>query len=191
MNATRLHAMLLAVLAPVGFSAFGQAKFALTFTGTCFQTNAAGKIVSQAISDKTILQEVAQHAGITDVKTLGLVYHENGNAFGDTIDVINPTNGTVLDTLFGFYFGEAFDRMVLTNRNGAERRLDYVYTKQNDHSLGSALINKSAVSNRPGSARQIDGQMKWVVTLDAENPAVKICAGKFKTGKLLSFTNAP
>jgi len=194
MKTSRPLAALVVALGFVVTHALAQNEFPLTMRGTCFQTNAAGKIVSQVITEKTLLQEVAQNVGITNLKGLALVYHENGSSFGDTIDVINPTNGVVLDTLFGFYFGESFDRMVLTNSSGAEKRLDYVYTKQNTHSLGSALINKSAASNGngkgKGNARKIDGQMKWIVAPENNNGVVKICVAKFKTGPQLPFTGS-
>ncbi|HWI58226.1 MAG TPA: hypothetical protein VNZ22_13430, partial [Bacillota bacterium] len=162
------------------------------FRGTCSQVNAAGAIVSTPITDRTWLQEVAQKSGITDLRSIALVYHVHGNDLGDTIDVINPANGAVYGTLFGFYFGEDFGRQALTNSTGTQvRRLDYIYTDQNTHSLGAALVNKQYVTDRRGNTRlRVQGQMNYVVTSTDTTPT-KICTGTFTSGNPLIFTNAP
>src|SRR5437588_12315585 len=93
----------------------GQAMYPFTFNGTCYQTNSSGKIVSSKYTDQTMLQEIASSAGITDLSTLKLVYHEQGNSMGDTVDIINPQNGAVFDTRLGFYFCEVYRRTSLVD----------------------------------------------------------------------------
>ncbi len=166
--------------------------FQVTFHGTAATTNASGGFATKSISDKTWIKDIANTAGITNTGTLMVVYHIQGSSFGDTIDVINAKTGAVDDTLFGFYFGEAFGRMAVTNAAGnSVKRLDYIYTKQNDHSFGDALVTKTTVTNKNGTVKTtISGTMNYIITPDA-NGGLRICNGTFTTGKELSFTNSP
>src|SRR5258708_32438536 len=170
-------------------SALAQAEFQFTFRGLCFQTNGAGKIIAIPTTEKTILQALAAGAGITDLTSLALVYHVQGTAFGDTIDIVNPANGTVLDTVVGFYFGEGFGRMALTNGTGtAVKRLDYIYdTSLNLHSLGAGIVNKNYVTNHDGTVTtKIQGTMKYILTPTGSN-SLRVYNGTFRTGKQLAF----
>ncbi len=171
---------------------FAGPELSFTFKGTAWQTNASGQITSTPITEQTILKERAAAGGVTDLSTLAIVYHVQGNAMGDTIDIVNPSTGAVLDTVLGLYFGDAFGRMAFPNRSGTqERRIDYIYTDQNDHSLGNTLTlktyKKDAQGNRTISS--VSGQMNWLVVLGPNN--VKFCTGTFSTGKQLSVTNSP
>ena len=164
---------------------FAQYEYYFTFRGVCSQVSSSGNISTTSISDKTLLKDIAQAGGITDLRSVALVYHIGGNGLGDTVDVVNSANGQALDTVFGFYFGEAFGRQAVTNANGnVVRRLDYIYTKQNDHSLGSALVTKSTVTDKKGTNHVvIQGQIQYVVESTASQPA-KICSGTFTATKL-------
>src|SRR5215212_8759846 len=93
--------------------ALAQGRFPLSFRGTCYETNSSGSLALKRVTDKTWLQDAAQASGITDLKSLAIVYHTAGSSFGDTIDIIDAKTGVTKDTLFGFYFGEAFGRMAL------------------------------------------------------------------------------
>jgi hypothetical protein len=147
--------------------------------------------VLKRVTDKTWLQEAAQAAGNTDLKSLAIVYHIQGSSFGDTIDIIDAKTGVTQDTLFGFYFGEAFGRMALTNATGSTvRRLDYVYTKQNDHSLGDALIIKNVTTNKNSARITFQGTMNYLVT-PTGTAGLKVCNGTFTVGKEMFFTNSP
>jgi len=173
-------------------SASSQSMFQFTFRGTSYQTNGTGAIVAIPITHKTLRQDEAVAAGISDPNTLALVYHVNANAFGDTIDVINSANGNVVGTVFGFYFGEGFGRKALTNNVSWVKRVDYIYdTRQNLHSLGEGMVNKTYITNRNGTVRTtIQGQLKYLVPAQAGNP-LKIYTGTFITGAQLTFTNSP
>ena len=137
------------------------------------------------ITHKTLLNDAAQTAGV-DPGTLMLVYHIHGSDFGDTVDIITKS-GTVVDTLFGFYFGEAFGREAVTNSTGTVvKRLDYIYTKQNDHSLGDALVTKTSSPSKPGQP-QISGTMNWLIIPQGGPNPTKICNGTFSVGQELFF----
>jgi hypothetical protein len=175
-----------AILSQTQISAPAQGKF--IFRGTCVQTNATGGFRTVTITHETLLNEAAQAAGV-DPGTLTLVYHLHGTDFGDTVDIVNSSTGVVVDTLFGFYFGESFGRQAITNAAGnIVKRLDYIYTKQNDHSLGNALVTKTYSSNRP---TRISGTMNWVVT-PTGTKGTKICNGTFSVGPVpFFFINQP
>jgi hypothetical protein len=176
-------------------SIFGQAnvastpyEFLWTFRGSCYQTNAEGKILSTAVTEKTLLRDKAAAVGITDTSHMAVVYHVNGSSFGDTVDIVNVTNGAVLDTLFGYYFGEdqSLGRMALTNSMQTEvRRIDYIYTSQNSHSMGAAFTTKRYSTNHNGVVKtRIDGPIHWLVTPQG-NEGVKVYSGTFMIGKPL------
>jgi len=172
--------------------AFGQYLYYFTFRGVCSQVNSSGAISTTSISDKTLLRDISLAGGVTDLRSVALVYHIGGNGLGDTVDIVNSATGKPLDTVFGLYFGESFGRQAITNTNGkVVRRLDYVYTKQNDHSLGSALITKSTITDKKGTNHVvIQGQIQYVVESTASEPA-KICSGTFTATKPLVPTQSP
>jgi len=163
-------------------------EFLWSFRGYCYQTNEAGKIVTTPISEKTMLRDRAAAAGLTDLRNMAVVYHVNGSSFGDTVDIVTTTNGTVLDTLFGYYFGEDqnLGRIALTNSTGTEvRRIDYIYTSQNSHSMGATFTTKRYSTNRNGTVHvSISGPMSWIVTPEGTN-GQKVCNGTFSIGKPL------
>src|SRR5207249_6835171 len=100
MNANRLRAVFCLALALCSSRTQAQYLFYLTFRGISYQTNAAGNITATPITEQTWLQQAAAAGGITDLSTLAVVYHVNGNAtFGDTIEVVNSYYGSTYTTL--------------------------------------------------------------------------------------------
>ena len=87
-------------------SALAQYEFKWTFRGTCYETNSSGNVITTPITEQTILQEFAQQGGITDLSTVAIVYHLHGNDLGDTIEVVNSTNGSTYTAPFGLFFGD-------------------------------------------------------------------------------------
>src|SRR5437899_8429547 len=143
-----------------------QNMFQFVFTGTCSTTDASGKIVPRSISNDTLLSDFAALKGIRNTSGLGLAYHVGGNELGDTIDVINRTNGATVGTLFGLYFGEDFGRLALLSKSGRQmQRIEYVYTDQNDHSLGSALLTDYYFFDSNGHTNNtvIKSQMQYLI----------------------------
>lgn len=158
--------------------------FHLTFRGTSFETNSTGNVITKPVTETTLLEDVARPVGITDISTLGLLYHVAGSPFGDTIEVVNPTNGAKLDLMFGFYFGADpnLRRTALTNSTGTqERRVDQVYTKESIYALGSAFVTKRYVTDTAGNVRAtFDGEMHYLVRPKGDQPA-KFVVGSFTT----------
>ena len=166
-------------------TANAQTHFQITFRGTAYQKDATGNIVPVPITERTLVEDAAKAGGVSDLATLALVYHVNGSSFGDTIDVVNATNGIAYVTLLGFFFAEdpTLNRTALTNSTGTQiRRIDYVYTKQNSHSMGTGFVTKRYVSDGRGGVRgTIDGgQVQWIVLPENGNSA-KICRATFTT----------
>lgn len=167
-----------------------QSQLQIVISGTCATLDAQGHIVSQPINNQTLLQQAATAGGLKDTSTLGLAYHLNGNALGDTIDVINRNTGATLSTLYGLYFGESFGRQALLSASHRQmKRLEYIYTSQNDHSLGSALLTDYFFLDASGNtnATYVLGQMQWIVTTDSTHPNTQVCSASFTTSRPWKF----
>lgn len=167
-------------------------KLQFTLTGNCATLNSAGNQIGLPLNNQTVLADFAKVNGVASTQGMALVYHIKGNALGDTIDVINATNGVVFGTVFGLYFGEdpTLGRAGLASTDGTlTRRIEYIYTYQNSHSLGSALITTRYILDSSGHTNRalIHGPMQYIVMPDNFNPAVKVCLGTFITGAALPF----
>src|SRR5580700_6584691 len=87
------------LIGALGASAQNYIEYKFVFSGTAYQTNAAGDIVATPITDQTLLQTQAQNLNITNLNTISLVYHFNGGPpYGDTVDVISNATGQTLIT---------------------------------------------------------------------------------------------
>jgi hypothetical protein len=172
------------------------------FHGMEYETNGAGNIVGIPITDQTLLADRAKEGGITDLSTVAIVYHIGGGSpLGgtppwDTIDVINATNGVVLTTEFGLYYGSdaQYGRTAVTNATQTEeRRIDYLYSFDNtgytvsgSDSIGAAFITKRFLSDGAGNTNTIiDGSFGWDSLPHGTNTAPLVCIGNFTLGKPL------
>src|ERR1043166_7477145 len=179
-----------ALLAGFASAGFGQNKFQFVFTGTCWTTNASGQIVPKPITNATLLGDFAAANGIANTAWLTLAYHLKGNELGDAIEVINRTNGASVGTIFGLYFGEDFGRQALLSGSGKQlRRIEYVYTDQNSHSLGSALLTDYYFFDNAGNATNtvIRVQMQYLIVPDAKHSNLRVCSGSFTTTRPWKF----
>lgn len=167
-----------------------QNRFQFVFTGTCWTTNSSGKIVPSQITNGTLLRDFANLNGVTNTSWLALAYHVGGSDLGDTIEVINRTNGATVGTIFGLYFGESFGRMGMLSSSGKQmKRIEYVYTDQNSHSLGSVLLTDYFFFDSNGNTNNtvIQGQMQYLVVPDGTHPNMQVCSGSFTTTKPWKF----
>ena len=186
MNLKQVLVLGLATSLPLGGRGLAQSEFYLTFRGTSYQTNGQGVIVGRPVTERTWLQKAADAGGVTDLKTLALVYHVQGSVFGDTIDVVNPATGAPYVTLFGFYFGEdpGLGRIALTNDFGTQvRRVDQVYTSQSAYALGSAFLTKRFQTDRRGNVTAfINADLHYLVRSEGNSPA-QMVIGTFTATK--------
>jgi hypothetical protein len=183
-----MNTQVLTVLSAVvlGFVTTGnaQSQLQIALSGTCYTTDAQGHIVPQAINNQTLLQKAAAAGGLKDTSGLGLSYHLNGNSLGDTIEVINTSNGATLTTVFGLYFGESFGRESLLSASKRQmKRIEYVYTDQNSHSLGSAFLTDYFFFDTNGNTNAIYvlGQMQWLYLTDSTHTNAQVCTASFTT----------
>ena len=177
---------------PVGLllfalTAFAQTEFQFSFRGTSYQTNGSGNIVALPLTEQALLEEAAQANGVS-TNNVTLAYHVRGSSFGDTVDIINRSTGAPLNWVFGFYFGEdaSLGRSALTNRTQTEqRRVDYIYTQQNSHSMGAAFVTKRLLQDTNGNVHTtIEGPMHWIVLPQGTN-TMKVRSGFFTVGRPL------
>jgi hypothetical protein len=182
--------LLAGVLLLLGLSARAQTKLQIVISGSCSSMDSQGHIVSQPINNQTLLQQAATAGGLKDTSGLALAYHLHGNDLGDTIEVINSTTGVTLNTLFGLYFGESFGRQALLSASHRQmKRVEYIYTTQNDHSLGSALLTDYFFLDPSGNTNAIYvlGQMQYIVTTDANHTNTQVCNASFTTTRPFQF----
>lgn len=156
----------------------------VVFKGTSMETNSAGKVITRAVTQQTWLIDFARDKGLTSLKNLAVSYHLNADEKGDQIEVINAKTGEVLGSVFGLFFSEAFGRTGLTNSAGtATKTLQYLYTSQDSHSLGAAVVTKTTTSATP----KVTGQMQYELLPNAKRKSVSICSGTFMTGAPFAF----
>jgi len=168
-------------------------EYKFVFSGTAYQTNAAGAIVATRITEQTLLKDRARQANITNLSTISLVYHINGDPLGDTVEVISNATGQILTTEFGFFFGSdsGLGRIAVTNfLQTQQRRVDYIYTFDNStytysngDSVGAAFTYKSFVKKGKGTNAVINGTMSWDVIPSGSDSAPMVCMGTFSLGR--------
>jgi hypothetical protein len=198
MNTTKAWTACLAALVLSRGGAHAQySMYKFVFNGMAYKTNAAGNVAPMPITDQTLLADRAARGGITDLSTVAIVYHINGDFRGDTIDIINVTNGAVLTRQFGLWFGSdnTYLRTAVTNAAQTEiRRVDYVYTTDYstytsppfDHSLGWAFTTKQFVKDSHGNITQtsIYGPIHWSVKPQGTNSTI-FCTGTYSLGQAM------
>ena len=172
-----------------------QELYQMVFTGTSSTTDSKGVIVTRKTNNQTLLEDYGINHGTTNVSYLALAYHMKmpwEDSLGDTIDIINRTNGTFYDTLIGFYFGEddTLGRTGLISGSGRQqRRIEYIYTDQNTHSMGSALITNYYWFDTQGNTNNVMafGQMQWIRNPDNVSTNTQVNTGSFITVKKIKF----
>jgi hypothetical protein len=150
-----------------------------------------GHIISQPLNNGVLIKQYALSQGWTNSSWVVLAYHVGGGELGDTIDLINRTNGTTVQSLIGFFYGESFGREALLSGNRRQqRRLEYIYTSQNSHSLGSALITDyyNLAANGTTNRSAHFGQMEYLVLPDGiVNTKLHINNASFSTSQAWQF----
>jgi hypothetical protein len=160
-----------------------QNLYHIKLTGMSTTTDQDGHFVHQPINNQTLLQEVAKLSNLTNTSWLGLAYHVGGNDLGDTIDVIARTNGAVQRSLFGLYFGEdpTLGRTKRIGNDNHTKRIEYIYTYQNSHSLGSVVLNDffSVDGGTTNHSLILGTGMQWLVLPDSIHPKSEVRTGSF------------
>jgi len=180
------------MLGGTGAVAQSYSEYKFIFSGTSYQTNAVGKLVGTPITDQTLLQDRARIGNITDLSTVSIVYHINGNSLGDTVDVVSNSTGQVLVTELGLFYGSygGLGRTAVTNAAQTEvRRMDYIYTFNNstytfnnDDSVGCSITSESFATTNGFTNAMIQGTMSWGVAPQKTNGPI-LCIGSFSLGQ--------
>ena len=190
MKTTRLLPCACLLLPLIAFSARAQSQLPIVINGSCATTDSSGHIISTPINNGTLLRDFARAHGVAGTSGLALAYHLGGNDLGDTIEVINRTNGASVFTLFGLYFGESFGRTALLSGSKRQlKRIEYIYTDQNSHSLGSALLTDYYYFDANGNtnATYVLGQMQYLITPDSTHTNTQVCTASFNTFRPFKF----
>ncbi|HEY3855730.1 MAG TPA: hypothetical protein VGO67_15185 [Verrucomicrobiae bacterium] len=185
-----------ALLLVGGFCARSQSSYTeyrFVFSGTAYQTNAAGKMVATHITDQTLLKSRADQGSITNLNTVALVYHIGGDPLGDTVEVVD-LKGARLTTEFGFYFGSdaslgrtavgTFDPVGMRRIDPLYTFFNSKYTYSNSDSVGSAFTYKHLVKAAGGKTNAvITGTMSWAAIPTGTNTSPILCVGTFSLGR--------
>lgn len=175
----------------IAFNTQAQNQLQIAISGSCATTDSSGHIIAKPINNGTLLSDFARANGLADTSSLTLAYHLGGNTLGDTIEVINRTNGASVFTLFGLYFGESFGRMALLSGSGRQlKRIEYIYTDQNSHSLGSALLTDYYFLDATGNtnATYVLGQMQYLILPGSTHTNTQVCTASFNTLRPFKFS---
>lgn len=167
-------------------------EYKFIFSGFAYETNTAGKLVGTPITDQAFLQDRANLGKLTDLSTISIVYHINGNPLGDTVDVVSNATGEVLVNELGLYYGSdaALGRTAVTNTAQTQvRRVDYIYTFNsstytfdNDDSVGCCMTSKCFAITNGSTNAIISGNMSWGVEPQGTNGPI-LCIGTFSLGQ--------
>ncbi len=191
MRNAKVVAMAVAIALGTPLAASGQNLYKFILRATAYQTNSSGNIVATPITDQTLLKDAANRGGITNLSTVEMVYHLNGDPKGDTVEIYS-TNRTELALEFGFWFGAdaTLGRYAMTNGTKTEqRRIDYLYTLNtttythaSSDSVGAAFVSRRFLTDTSGNTNAIiEGPMSWMVAPQGTNGTI-ICIGNFTLG---------
>lgn len=194
MKSYKLIASCLAVLGLATHTLQGQGLYKFVFKGMCYQADTNGKVVNIPFTDQTIINERAAAGGV-DPSTLALVYHVGADARGDTVEIVNSSNGSSILMEFAFFYGAdpTFNRMALTNSAATDiRRVDQLFTFSDSphtcsatHGMGTAYTAKKTIGVTNGiSYFKIEGTLQWIVN-PVNGASSKACYGTFTATQVL------
>ena len=168
-------------------TAEAQNLYKIEFKGSCTGLDSAGNQVTQLLNNRAIVREWAARVGATNSAALDIAFHPNaGVGNGDSIDLINKTDGTILISVFPLAFPESTG----TPDGKTVRRFAYVYDlNHSDFSIGTALMTERISTAKNGSTNRfvVDADMQWY-WLPIQTNVFRICTGKFHVdGKPLRF----
>jgi hypothetical protein len=174
----------LAVLLGVICGARAEQRLLMNFKGTLTTTTSDPKLPHKPINSDGLVSHCLQTIGLTNSSPFTLVYHQDSSDIGDTIEVVNKTNGVFACGVLRLYFQEHFERADGT----LSKRFSYGYNYIEGNSFGTAILNERTMLDKQGHTNRfvIDGSLQWYWT-----NAMEVWSGTFTTGLPLVVTNAP
>ncbi|HHY85143.1 MAG TPA: hypothetical protein GYA07_06365 [Verrucomicrobia bacterium] len=163
----------------------------IKFVARCQTTNDAGRLVRETINNERLLKEYAGRNAVTNIRTLELVYHVDGDERGDVISIVDATTGEVLQPVFSLFFP-----VDLPVGDGSQfTRFAYMFNDQQSTAMGTAVLNERLTTNRRGETRRlIQGQIQLHLAPD-ETHGLRICTGSLVANRPFETiaipTNAP
>jgi hypothetical protein len=169
--------------------------YKFVFRGVTYQTNGTGDIFTTPLTEQTFLQDRAPGLGITNLSSIAIIYHLNGDDQGnDTVEVVSTNGGPRLALELAFLFGSDTNLgrggLELTNATQTEiRRFDNVYTFENSTytspnsaAVGGVDTTKRLLTDTSGNTHwTIDGELAWTV-IPQNGRGSMLCTGHFTLG---------
>lgn len=175
-------------VAAVSLSLLGGAQaeqlLLMNFKGTLTMTSPDAKLVHRPMNSDALVSRYLENIGVSNASPYTLVFHQDSSDLGDTIEVVNKTNGVFACGVLRLYFQEHFERADGT----LSKRFAYGYNYIHGNSFGTAILNERTLLDKQGHTNRfvIDGSVHWYWT-----NAMEVWSGTFTTGKPLLGTNAP
>jgi hypothetical protein len=174
----------------LAIGADGQAVYQMTFKGTAQTTNDSGALVSQKVSNKTLIQDAVTATGNTN-KNLTLVYVQSASTDpstpGDFVEVVDNA-GTPVYTNLQFMYNGSFPP-ALTNATGDQVLIGAQVIPLPlavGDSLGGATINEKTLKN---GKTMINGSFNYTSLRSpgsSVNDQVNVVNGTFTANKLFT-----
>ena len=136
--------LLIAALALPALSLSARDLYVLTWSGTAYSTNHAGRIIATSYTQRDIIKKCAQDNGITNLASLAFVYVANER---DTEVVWAKTGGTVGEI---FQLEYAFTDVAATNQTRTVRQA-FIFNEAHTNALGSTFGNEFARRDTNGN----------------------------------------
>jgi len=163
-----------------------QTLYHLNLKGTASALGPGGVMFDQPVNNATVIREWAARAGQTNanLKSLDLVLHpNNGPGGGDSIDVVNKSDGSLVNRAFRL----AFDEPAADSSGASARKFFYVFTVEQSASVGTVILNeRTVIKNGQTNKFAADGEMQWYQLPQGTN-SLRLFTAKLKTGKALKF----
>src|SRR5436190_4431360 len=106
-----------------------QSYWVLKYNGVATGTNGAGKLVTTPMTDRTLINNCAEHSGVTNTSGLALVLHVTGSSVADTLEVVNTSD----PNLFHCEVSQLAFPVSYTNSSGTViKTFAYVYNNDSD-----------------------------------------------------------
>jgi hypothetical protein len=155
--------------------------YQLSWKGTKYTTNAAGKVVASPYSEKEIIAKCAADNGITDLKSLAYVYVANEK---DTEVVFATTGATVCEV---FQLENSFTEVPSADGTTVARQ-SFVFNETHGQALGSAFGLERSKRNMNGDLVTYSYRGNFQFSIPEDNT---VYSGTFTTSKRLKDTASP
>jgi len=167
---------------------YGQSVFQIKFKATALTTNDAGNIISEKLSNNSLIHDAVVATGATNANGLQLVYVQNASTDpsvpGDFIEVVD-NSGTPVYTNLLFLYGSPFPP-ALTNADGSQivigAQIIPLPLAGSGDTLGGATVNERIMPKKT----ILNGTFNYTLLRSAGstvNDTVKAVNGNFSVSK--------